>query len=97
MLTQYAAGWESTFLAAPQVHALLSFLFAPALAVFPLQGFSLADVPSAPRVQEPGDHLMPCHEYCGVGHEGMWANVKVIDKATFMNMGRAARRVSCVK
>lgn len=49
------------------------------------------------QFQEPGDHLMPCHEYCGVGHEGMWANVKVIDKAAFMNMGRAARRVSCVK
>ncbi|WP_322405560.1 DUF2868 domain-containing protein [Massilia luteola] len=53
VLTQYAAGWESTFLAAPQVHALLSFLFAPALAVFPLQGFSLADVQALHFVQEP--------------------------------------------
>jgi hypothetical protein len=45
LLTQYAAGWESTFLDARQVHTLLSWLFAPALAVFPfLQGFSLADV-----------------------------------------------------
>jgi hypothetical protein len=44
LLTQYAAGWESTFLDARQVHELLSVLFAPALFVFPLQGFSLADI-----------------------------------------------------
>ena len=34
LLAQYAAGWESTFLNADQVHGLLSFLFAPAVAVF---------------------------------------------------------------
>jgi hypothetical protein len=44
LLTQYAAGWESTFLDAAQVHAILSVLFAPALAVFPIEGFSLADI-----------------------------------------------------
>ncbi len=43
-LSQYAAGWESTFLGAGQVHSLLSTLFAPALAIFPLQGFSLAEI-----------------------------------------------------
>ena len=43
-VAQYSAGWESTFLDASQVHAALSVLFAPALAVFPLQGFSVADV-----------------------------------------------------
>ena len=43
-VAQYSAGWESTFLDARQVHALLSALFMPALAVFPLQGFSLADI-----------------------------------------------------
>ncbi|MEO5933898.1 MAG: DUF2868 domain-containing protein [Duganella sp.] len=44
LLSQYAAGWESTFLDATQVHGLLSFLFAPAVAVFHLQGFSLAEI-----------------------------------------------------
>lgn len=44
LLSQYAAGWESTFLDATQVHSLLSFLFAPAIAVFQLQGFSLAEI-----------------------------------------------------
>jgi hypothetical protein len=53
MLNAYAAGWESTFLDANQVHTLLSFLFAPALAVFPLQGFSLADISALRFVQEP--------------------------------------------
>jgi hypothetical protein len=53
LLNQYAAGWESTFLDARQVHTLLSWLFAPALAVFPfLQGFSLADV-EALRFRQP--------------------------------------------
>ena len=40
----YSAGWESTFLDAGQVHAALLVLFAPAMAVFQLQGFSVADV-----------------------------------------------------
>lgn len=44
LLAQYGAGWESTFLDARQVHAILSVLFAPALAILPLQGFSLVDV-----------------------------------------------------
>jgi hypothetical protein len=43
-LSEYRAGWESTFLSAQQVHAILSALFAPALALFPLQGFSIADI-----------------------------------------------------
>ena len=43
-LTQYVAGWESTFLDGAQVHAILSFLFAPAVALFPLQSFSLAEI-----------------------------------------------------
>jgi hypothetical protein len=44
LLTQYVAGWESTFLDAPQVHALLSMLFTPAEWTFHLPGFSAADI-----------------------------------------------------
>lgn len=51
VVTAYAAGWESTFLDASQVHTLLSVLFAPALAIFPLQGFTLADVEALRFVQ----------------------------------------------
>jgi cytochrome c oxidase subunit 2 len=48
------------------------------------------------RFARPGEHLMPCHEFCGVGHEGMWAKVKVVEKATFMAMTADRRRLSCV-
>jgi len=44
LTSQYGAGWESTFLGAQQVHQVLSIVFAPALFIFPLQGFTLADV-----------------------------------------------------
>ena len=43
-LAKYSAGWESTFLDAGQVHAALSVLFTPAMTVFQIQGFSVADV-----------------------------------------------------
>jgi len=31
----------------------------------------------------PGELLMPCHEYCGLGHSEMWANVQVLSAADF--------------
>lgn len=43
-LSQYSAGWESTFLDATQVHAILSALFTPAVSLFHLHDFSLADI-----------------------------------------------------
>lgn len=46
---------------------------------------------------QPGDHLMPCHEYCGTGHQGMWAHVKVVDQAAFLQLAAHSRRVSCVE
>jgi cytochrome c oxidase subunit II len=30
-----------------------------------------------------GDLLMPCHEYCGLGHSEMWANVQVLPQDEF--------------
>jgi cytochrome c oxidase subunit 2 len=45
----------------------------------------------------PGDHLMPCHEFCGVGHEGMWAHVKVIPKLDFLALSAKQRRLDCVE
>jgi len=47
------------------------------------------------RFSRPGEHLMPCQEYCGVGHEGMWARVKVVDKAAFGRLSAGKRRVTC--
>jgi cytochrome c oxidase subunit II len=51
----------------------------------------------AARFDTPGERHMPCHEFCGPGHEDMWAEVRVIDKAAFMRMAASARRLSCVK
>ena len=48
------------------------------------------------RFKNAGEHMMPCHEFCGVGHEGMWAKVKVIGKDEFAKLSAANRRVTCV-
>jgi cytochrome c oxidase subunit 2 len=45
---------------------------------------------------DPGTVLMPCHEYCGVGHEGMWAHVQVLPASEFFARARNARRLACV-
>ncbi len=44
---------------------------------------------------QPGDHLMPCQEFCSVGHEGMWGKVRVIDKQQFLTEVADKRRLSC--
>lgn len=49
------------------------------------------------RFNEPGEHRMPCQEFCGVGHEGMWAKLKVVDKTDFLRMSADHRRLTCVK
>lgn len=49
------------------------------------------------KFDKPAEHLMPCHEYCGTGHAGMWAKVKVIDPAEFDKLAANARRLSCAK
>ena len=47
-----------------------------------------------------GEKLMPCHEYCGTGHEAMWARVQVIPAAEFIALmaksERDGERLSCV-
>jgi cytochrome c oxidase subunit 2 len=49
------------------------------------------------KFDTPGEHPMPCQEFCGMGHEGMWAKVKVIDKAAFFKMAADRRRLTCVE
>ena len=50
----------------------------------------------AARFATPGERLMPCHEFCGIGHEGMWGNMKVIDKDAFARLAADHRRLNCV-
>jgi cytochrome c oxidase subunit 2 len=47
------------------------------------------------RFDNTGEHLMPCHEYCSVGHEGMWAHVKVVDRPEFAKSFGRQPRASC--
>ena len=42
-----------------------------------------------------GDLLMPCHEYCGLGHSEMWATVQVLAENEFKPDRDG--RVSCAK
>ena len=44
----------------------------------------------------PGDHVVPCQEFCGIGHQGMWGRIKVIDKAAFLNLKSGRGRLTCV-
>lgn len=44
LVVEYRVGWESTFLDATQVHAILSFLRLPALLLFPFQPFTVQEV-----------------------------------------------------
>jgi len=43
-----------------------------------------------------GEQLMPCHEYCGTGHEAMWARVQVIPPGEFMARANRGQRLNCV-
>jgi cytochrome c oxidase subunit 2 len=45
---------------------------------------------------EPGEQLMPCHEYCGTGHEAMWAHVQVLPPGEFLAKARTGERLACV-
>lgn len=48
------------------------------------------------RFSQPGEYLMPCHEFCGVGHEGMWGRIKVIDRSAFQRLASGqGSRLSC--
>jgi len=43
-----------------------------------------------------GEQLMPCHEYCGTGHEAMWARVQVLPRDEFLAKAGGGERMSCV-
>lgn len=58
-----------------------------------IPGFVATFTTTFPRT---GEQLMPCHEYCGIGHEAMWARVQVLPREEFMERARHAERMSCV-
>jgi cytochrome c oxidase subunit II len=44
------------------------------------------------RFAKVGEYLMPCHEFCGLGHHDMWAHVRVVPREWPHN---PLERVSC--
>ncbi|MEO5686821.1 MAG: cytochrome C oxidase subunit II [Burkholderiaceae bacterium] len=48
------------------------------------------------RFHTTGEVLMPCHEYCGTGHEAMWAHLQVLSAADFDARSHGVERLSCV-
>ena len=44
----------------------------------------------------PGTYNMPCNEFCGNGHHGMWARVSVVAKDQFKAL-TPTERTSCVQ
>lgn len=58
-----------------------------------IPGFVATFTAQFPRA---GERLMPCHEYCGTGHEGMWARVRVLEPAEFRQLADGGKVVSCV-
>src|SRR5208282_3804214 len=41
------------------------------------------------RFATTGERPMPCHEFCGLGHEGMWGRIKIIDRIAFLRLAAA--------
>jgi len=58
-----------------------------------IPGFVSTFTTSFPKT---GEQLMPCHEYCGTGHEAMWAKVQVIPPEEFYAKAKSAERLNCV-
>jgi cytochrome c oxidase subunit 2 len=48
------------------------------------------------RFATPSQRYMPCHEFCGFGHQGMWGRIQIIEKAAFMKLAAQQRRLTCV-
>jgi cytochrome c oxidase subunit 2 len=45
------------------------------------------------RFAEAGRYAMPCHEFCGLGHQSMWARVNVVPKARFNGLSYGKRKL----
>jgi cytochrome c oxidase subunit 2 len=48
------------------------------------------------RFAAPGEYAMPCHEFCGLGHHGMWGHVSVVPKEQYAKL-TPFDRTSCVQ
>jgi cytochrome c oxidase subunit II len=44
------------------------------------------------RFTHEGEYVMPCHEFCGLGHHAMWAHVRVVPQSRFAEQSSTDRR-----
>ena len=44
------------------------------------------------RFAHEGEYVMPCHEFCGLGHHAMWAHVRVVPQERFASATLTERR-----
>ena len=44
----------------------------------------------------PAEHAMPCHEFCGLGHQAMWAHVSVVPRERFAGL-TPVERTNCAE
>jgi cytochrome c oxidase subunit 2 len=58
-----------------------------------IPGFVATFTTTFPRA---GEELMPCHEYCGTGHEAMWAHVQILPQQEFLARAAKSERLACV-
>jgi cytochrome c oxidase subunit 2 len=45
--------------------------------------------------QDPGERLMPCHEFCGIAHQTMWAHVRIVEASRFPTDADKQKAVNC--
>ena len=59
-----------------------------------IPGYIATFTTTFPKARE---QLMPCHEYCGTGHEAMWARVQIVPDTEFFAKARGGVRLNCVR
>jgi len=65
-------------------------------AMIPTTNFNTMIVPGyvamvTTRFDQPGVYRIPCHEFCGLGHQGMWGDIRVVEPRDWPLDSRRAR------
>jgi len=47
------------------------------------------------RFSKAKEYQMPCHEFCGLGHQAMWGHVVVVPQEQFANVEPVVGRATC--
>jgi cytochrome c oxidase subunit 2 len=47
------------------------------------------------RFSKAKEYQIPCHEFCGLGHQAMWGHVVVVPQEQFANVEPVVGRATC--